>query len=390
MKKFFTLLFMVSLILVSCDKSEEETLCQLTVQLTSDTEEIPLAGFDIKVKDLKSGTLMEPQKSTEKGIAVFNVAKGQYDITAEFFEGEDCLYYGSQENLTVSSSTTATIKVLPLKKPSTKTFVLDELYFNGNNNGGYDNTYYEQYFTIRNVSDRALYADGLSFGITGDFNSMEELNKMHDLLPDVVVLSQMYTLPGDGTTYKVEPGESLVIAFSAVNHKEGGEKPNSLDLSGADFEIYIQGAMTADNPEVPNVIVNFSTFQAFQWQYSGASPILLFRLDEDAASFIEKNKEVFPNPASMGMMDQDFIKLPSKYIIDAVETSVADNLYHKVLPTEIDKSSIAIPGTGMLGDGFYGHFVQRKAAAEGYVLDTNDSANDFELITGGAKNYPKK
>lgn len=392
MKKIFPLLLCL-FALLSCEDDDSNSLCNLTVQLTSEKSEIKLNGFEVSITDLKSGHV-QSSTSDETGVAVFQIPMGSYSITAELKKDGVCTYYGRQENYTVGNpEATVSVAVAPIESMLDKTFVLDELYFNGNSNGDYDYTYYEQYFTIRNVSDQPLFADGLSFGITGDLNIIDEKNEMNALLPDIVVLSQFYTIPGDGTTYKVEPGESLVVAFSAINHKEGGDKPNSLDLSGADFEIFVQGGMTANNPEVPDMIVNYTAFQAFSWQYSGASPVVLFRLKEDSESFINKNKQEFFNPASSGTMRQDFIKLPTELIIDAVETCVADELYHKVLPNTVDRSAIGIPGTGMLGDGFYGHFIQRKQITENgknTVQDTNDSENDFELKTGGAKNYPKK
>lgn len=394
MKKITYLLFLFSILFTSCNQDEQAVLCQLTVQLKTEKNISDFSGFQISLKDLKSGETHH-QAASASGTAIFSLPMGSYSLSAEYSQQDVVTYYGQYDNYTLNTSTAnLELEVHPIENTLEKTFVLDELYFNGNSNGSYNYTYYEQYITIRNVSGRPLFADGLSFGVTGDFNTLEEKNEMNRLLPDVVVLSQFYTIPGDGTTYKVEPEESLVIAFSAINHNENGDKPNSLDLSGADFEIYVDGGMTPDNPEVPNVIVNFSTFQAFHWQYSGATPMVLFRLEEDANSFIEKNRQEFDNPMSSGTMQQDFIKLPSKYIIDAVETGVTDNFYHKVLPATVDKSAFLIPGTGMPGDGFYGHFIQRKVtvsdSGKTSVQDTNDSANDFELKTGGAKNYPKK
>lgn len=394
MKKLLFIILSV-LCLYSCKDDNEAVLNQLSVQLTSDQPINDFSTFNILLTDLKSGQSYN-QKADTKGKAVFSLPLGSYNIEAEYQDKGATVSYGRKDNVIFSENTQVEIKVVSANNAFDKTFVLDELYFNGNKNGNYDYTFYEQYFTIRNISNKPLFADGLSFGITGDFNTTEETSEMQKLLPDVVVLSQFYTIPGNGRTHKVDPGKSIVIAMSAINHKEGGDKPNSLDLSGADFEIYVENAMTPDNPEVENVIVNFSTYQAFSWQYSGATPMVLFRLpeNESAEKFIAKNKDKFINPNSFGTMIQDYVKLPSKYIIDGVETGVINAMYHKTLPGTVDLNAFMIPGTGMPGDGFYGYFVQRKRiqSEDGHetVQDTNSGKDDFEMIKGGAKSYPKK
>ena len=402
-----TTLLILALLFNSCSEDKAgggALLSELTVTLTADTESIDsYANFVVTLTELKSG-LKFTETANSKGLAVFNIPAGAYDIVAEdIFDGAS-RYYGVEKNYTLSDMKEGVIvKIQNIIATLDKTFVLDELYFNGDRNeNDYMGTMYEQYFTIRNISDRALYVDGLSFGVAGDYNNIETENDMSALLPEVVVISQFYTIPGDGQTYKVEPNSSIVVAMSARNHKEGGEfgtdypmeypgGDKSVDLSGADFEIYVQGGMTPDNPEVANVIVNFTTFQAFHWQYSGASPMVLFRLDMDPVEFIEKNRAQFENP--MGSMIQDFIKLPVSYIIDAVETGVIDMHFKNILPLTIDKTPILNPSTGSFQEGFSGHFIKRKSSIINGVKtiqDTNDSSQDYILLTGGQKDYPAK
>ncbi len=395
----FTLLFSGC----STDKDDKNgLLSELTILLATNTESIDsYAAFTVTLTELKSG-LKFTDTATSDGCVVFTIPAGAYDIVAEDLVDGASQYYGVDKNYTVSKvRESVTINVQNILSTLDRTFVLDELYFNGDmNENDYMGTMYEQYFTIRNVSDRALFADGLSFGVVGDYNNIENANDMSALLPEIVVISQFYTIPGNGQTYKVEPNSSIVVAMSARNHKEGGsfgtdypmEYPGgekSVDLSGADFEIYVQGGMTPDNPEVENVTVNFSTFQAFHWQYSGAAPMLLFRLDVDPTEFISKNRAQFENP--MGTMRQDFIKLPASYIIDAVESGVIDQHFKNVLPLTIDKTPLLIPSTGRFQEGFSGHFLKRKTTTIGgveVVQDTNDSAQDYLLLTGKQKDYP--
>lgn len=391
MKKIINIL-LFALLFVSCDDKDDEILSYFTVEITSENVIDDYSGFQVIVKELKSG-LEFTGKSSVTGTALFELPMGSYSIIVEDLVDGASTMYGRNENYTLSENeATLKINVESIINTLEKSFVLDELYFNGADNGSWNYTYYEQYFTIRNISDRALYADGLSFGVAGDYSCLEVGDAMSKYLQDEVIISQFYTIPGDGRTFKIEANESLVVAFSAINHNESGDKPKSLDLSGADVEIYVEGGMTVDNPEVKNVIVDYSVFQAFHWQYSGAAPMILFRLEEDHQTFLEKNKELLPNPASWNGMEQDFVKLPAEYIIDAVETGCKDEFFRKVLPTSTDKSSILVDAT--MYEGFKEQFVQRKqiidANGNPTVQDTNDSFNDFVVNVGGQKSYSKK
>jgi len=395
MKKLIPLLLLLPLLFSCSDSnSNDEILSKLTIEISSDNAISDYSNFQVVITESKSG-LKFTGKTNATGTIEFELPMGAYSIVVEDLIDGASTMYGRVDNYTLSNlQATLPVTVEPIENTLEKTFVLDELYFNGAKNG-WNGTYYEQYFTIRNISDRALYADGLSFGITGDFNGLETGDDFSQYLPNHVVIGQFYTIPGNGRTYKVEPYESLVIAYSAINHNENDDQPKSLDLSGADFEVYVDYEYTpiVDNPEVTNVIVNYTVHQAFYWIYSGVAPMVLFRLQEDPETFIANNKVNLPNPASMGYMYHDYLKLPTEYIIDAVETGMQDQLYHKVLPTSVDRSAILIECDAYY-DGFLEQFVQRKTIVDESgnttVQDTNNSEEDFVVNVGGQKSYPKK
>ncbi|EKB06034.1 MULTISPECIES: DUF4876 domain-containing protein [Myroides] len=393
MKKFISFLMLSMVFFASCssDDSSSNSLSELTIQITSKQEVKDYSNFQVTLTELQSGQT-STSKANSEGVVVFKVPNGTFKVVTEDLVDDAVTMSGEVLNFIVSEH--KTIIELPVElvvSPNNTSFVIDELYFNGAKNG-YAYTYYEQYFTIRNITNKAIYADGLSFGVAGDFNSLDVGDGMSKFLPNDIIISQFYTIPGNGKTYRVEPNASLVIAFSAINHNESGNQPKSLDLSGADLEIYVQGGMTVDNPEVPNVIVNHSIFEAFHWQYSGATPMILFRLPEDADTFLAKNKVKLANPLSMGSMIQDYVKLSSDYVIDAVETGLKEEFYHKVLPNAIDRGSILIAGSTY--EGFLEQFVQRKTVIDKdgkqTIQDTNNSTEDFVLNVGGQKSYPKK
>jgi|GEM_PF-499247 putative lipoprotein len=406
-KKFFSLMFtLLALTLaVSCsDDNEEVQLSTLTIQLTSSQPVSDYSDFKVNITDLKSGSIKTIDVNAA-GNAVVSLPLGSYNFTAENPVDGASTMYGHIENFMLSAATaTVEIKVESIVNSLEKTFVLDELYFNGDCNGDWDNIYYESYLTITNVSNRPLYADGLSIAICGDYNSLESADG--DPMPaylkqDSIVITQLYSIPGDGHTYKVNPGESLVLAHTAINNKvdENGNldptKTYSIDLSGADFEFYVpyEYCMTTDNPEVPNMIVDYSMNQAFNWGYSGSTPIMLVRLDADRKARMIADKVNLSIPVGYGSMMMDHLLLPVSSVIDGVETGSVDNLFRKVLPDRVDRGAVLINSGGLYG-GFDGQFVKRKRTTDAngnqVICDTNNSYEDFEVIEHGQKSYPKK
>jgi len=394
MKKILNLFLLAAMILgmTSCSDDDKETLCSLTVQLESDANVSDFSKFIVTISEMRSGTEYTAQANAS-GKAVFaSLPLGTYNIVAEdLVDGASTMYGHTESVVLAAESATETVKVSSLFNSMEKTFVLDELYFNGDKNGAWSYIYYESYMTIRNISDKPLYADGLSIAICGNYNSVEEENEMTDYLnKDTIVISQLYTIPGDGRTYRVEPGESLVLAQSAINHKTDESKTNSIDLSGADLEFYVpyEYAMTTDNPEVTNMIVDWSASQAFNWGYNGQTPIVLCRLSEAEREQIVNNRVELKMPMAYGNIMLEYLLLPKSKVVDGVETGTVDNLMRKVLPDAVDRSSILVN----TAYGFDGQFIQRKRVVENgieKVQDTNDSSNDFEVIEHGQKSYPK-
>ena len=395
MKKIL-LMFIASLsfiTLFSCSEDEVEQLCVLSIQIEGVNEASMYTKFQVKLTEQKSGAITKAAVN-DKGVATATLPLGTYKITAEDAENGACTMYGAIDNFTLSQKN-ADLKLVvkPILETLDKTFVLDELFFNcSSNDGAYDRNYYEEYLSIKNISNQPLYADGLSVAIAADPNDSEAGEMAEYLKKDKIVISQLYTIPGKGREHLVQPGQSIVIAHSAVDHSEGGKKAKARNLTGANFELFVphQYAMTVDNPEVDNMIVNFSTFQAFQWGYGGGISIMLVKTKEDATQYCNENKVAMINPNAYTTKKQDYVVLPTNTIIDGVEIGAKGSLVHTALPNNIDRGAVLIDDTpGMMG-GFKGLFVQRKTAEKGYLQDTNNSTDDFVVIANGQKNYIKK
>ena len=110
------------------------------------------------------------------------------------------------------------------------------------------------YFEVYNNSERILFLDGMVFGGTvGGQDSIEgwcahSQTVRADSLG--VYAFQMLAFPGRGGEYPIAPGETRLVAMSAIDHT--AVHSDLPDLSHANFEI--GGAFSADNPAVPDMI----------------------------------------------------------------------------------------------------------------------------------------
>ena len=50
-----------------------------------------------------------------------------------------------------------------------------------------------------------------------------------DIMDEAIAVGSVVAVPGSGTDYPVQPGESFILCDNAINHKEAN--PNSIDLS---------------------------------------------------------------------------------------------------------------------------------------------------------------
>ena len=117
--------------------------------------------------------------------------------------------------------------------------------------GYYDARYIELY----NNSDTTIYLDGKLWGIGWDLNNdfaywpcAQTKTVRND--PQGIWASVVFRFPGRGADYPVAPGQTVLIAKSAIDHRT--VESDLYDLRQADFEW--GGSGSADNPDVPDLL----------------------------------------------------------------------------------------------------------------------------------------
>jgi hypothetical protein len=156
---------------------------------------------------------------------------------------------------------------------------------------------------------------------------------------DFVYMRTLLMVPGTGTQYPVKPGESIVLAQTAINHKSpftGSDGKTisvrdpslTIDLSGADFETYYAPflpkplASDVDNPSVPNVDVLSYNGTDLILETQGRMGYVIFK---NRATTEVKDLPRYPYPtlAAPTATTDRYYQIPIGYIIDAVETQTA-------------------------------------------------------------------
>lgn len=232
--------------------------------------------------------------------------------------------------------------------------IISEIYGSGPEGSGL--YYHDKYVEIFNQSDSVQYLDNLMIAVVYA-SSYLGLNYRDD--PTYVHSKSIWIFPGSGQDFSIQPGEFVVCAEDAIDHRINA--PNSVDLSNSKFEFYKDDAPDVDNPAVPNMIRIYQP-SGNDWLIGGEKgSLIIARFSSD----------------SLIAFDDQFL-IPYRTILDGVE--YLDD------PTKLDikilNQSIDAGATG--GIQFYtGKSMERiliSDAGRKILKDENNSSVDFVII----------
>lgn len=223
--------------------------------------------------------------------------------------------------------------------------VINEVYYSGVLNHG--STYWsDQFIELYNISDETFYLDGLIIARATDNAGYIGTN--------FVECVYAYRIPDEGNVHQIKPGEFIVIAQDAINHR--AIAPLSIDLSQADYECFNQFGTDIDNPEVPNLLP-INPYMPNDFMLNTKNDIVFLIKKKDKKEFIFNS--------------EGYQLFKFSDVIDGVKyTPLPDDKYINPL---IDAS---YAGYGILR--FTGKSIERHHPATGEPgFDTNNSAFDF-------------
>ena len=270
MKKqlFLSMMLMVaSTLFFSCSKDDETTFVKngtVTIEMPINVSDVVLNSFEGTATNVQSGavtTLPTPVKNGENYVVTIpSLEEGKYNLVAKgnisFIKNGvagTTDFEVNSNNVELTEKSTA-VKMVVSSFKAEGGFVFSEICTTGTltpQNKNYNN---DAYFIITNNSDVVLYADSVAL-IESQYQSgssgMQPWDP--DVRPYAIPAGTVFMIPGSGTDHPVAPGESIIIANNAMDHRTANE--NSYDLSKADFEVYLDnGGNSMDTDyDVPNL-----------------------------------------------------------------------------------------------------------------------------------------
>lgn len=346
---------------------------------------VPEADFDVSIPDEASSWVGVNEAETEGRTLVLEVAKNET---------------GAERQTTVTVTrkgrsdllATVTIKQSNVAAKNGE-FVIEEIYFTGTalpETGRPDKYQGDQYIKIRNNTDEDLYADGMLLILQSSvLSNMEgEIPAAVDFREEYCAGQAFYAIPGSGRDVPVKAGESLIIVNNAQNHLESN--PDSWDATTADFEWYDESSnenfLDTDNPAVPNLDKWYAqTLTVHSLHNRGAYGIAIAMppAGTTGEQFLQDHPigdgyyYIFhsPNGSDYEMPIKGYF-VPNKWVLDAVNTGGRNTFGMAPWGTSLD-AGYTWCGTEDSDPDQFNKSVIRKTGADGKLVDTNNSSNDF-------------
>lgn len=375
---------MVSTSFISCSKDEDEEVknYDLTIvfQRSGDLADATITEGKLTIS---SGSATETKSVSDLSQAiVVNKPQGSYNITfsGKIADEATAIVTGTAK-AELYANQTVTVN---LQKGTQSSLVFKTIY----STGGAQYYVLDSYVEIVNNSDEVQYLDQLILACP--LANQSAKSAWQETYPDMYNCGQgtVLAFPGSGKDYPIQPGESIILADQAMNHKlaygddesKKDEYAKSPDLSNANWEKYY-GNGDADNEAVPNMEVVFSNNQHMKmWAFGVMGrAYMLAKLPDGVTpqqyAADENNFKTTPGTTATTL----FMMLPSKYVLDAVEIYANGKAAEDNYPFFLEVND----AKGIEGSPTYvGQCVRRKVAkiANGrvYYQDTNNSSNDFK------------
>lgn len=272
-------------------------------------------------------------------------------------------------------------------QPTGDDLVIAEIFFAGSQQSSGNNYVGDDYIKLYNNTDHVIYADGVSF-FESDFMTTQKFDYTPDIMDQAMSVDAIYTIPGNGSDYPVQPGEYLLIADNAIDHRTSN--PNSFDLSHADFEWYDESTtpnfFDIDNPNVTNLDKWYCyTKSVFMLHNRGFKAYGIARIPQDRDSYLKDNLYQYEYemvlPAGTFPMDGEGYKIMNEWILDVVNLSVESERVWNVCHSSLDAGWTSC-GTIDKDPTRFFRSVRRKMTGltedgKPVLQDTNNSSVDF-------------
>jgi len=282
------------------------------------------------------------------------------------------IYTGNAVNLPIVSQNTELDINTVISRAGA--LVFKEIFYAGRTLPQGGNYFREQFWEIYNNSEFTVYLDSLGFTILNPMNATATLPQWPPEDGDRYVYADnaVWQIPGSGSCFPLQPGESVVIAQRAINHPAFMQN-SVLDLLGAEFETYINNPNIPSNPNVIHMNLVFHRPPInFQWLAPLAGPALVI---------FRQTGPIDPNNLARAYGTViDRLRIRRSDVIDAVEAiGNAGLITQKRMPAELDAGAVTVGGLNT-GLGAVRRVRDWRPDGTPILWDTNNSTDDFEVV----------
>jgi hypothetical protein len=401
---------------------------QIKMDETLAAYSFPLENIEIKVTNLTNGQIYNAKTDATGKINFGSIIPGNYDLQATLtvpadqysnITGtvtEDEVVFNGLLKAQVINNATGNLQI-EIKAGRIGDWVFKQIYYVGSHtsNGA---SIRDGFVEIYNNSNEVLYADSLYFcqvfGVNtkstsidftkgyfrpnGQFDWGKSIgNSVTSANEDYIYTKNLFMIPGTGKQYPVQPGTSIIIATTAINHKTpyvdaAGEgvsvKDPSLtvDLSKADFEVHLRDypgvssplAADINNPDVPNMVVIAAADRDLIFQATGRDAYAIFKTTDNVANY---TKVPSPDVVTVTTSTDLYLRVPSDHVIDAVETqpNVTANQFPKKLESKLD-ATYKFVSKGQYSSQSLIRKTAKTINGRRILKDTNNSDADFDEL----------
>ncbi|RZJ74369.1 MULTISPECIES: DUF4876 domain-containing protein [Pedobacter] len=420
-----------TIIFFSCKKIDNPELHSIDLKINSSYASIDLGKklslnkVAVKILNVNTNVERELLSDADGNVSFNGISPGVYDISATItipatiytsLTGEivdkEVIFNASDKNKVIGLTNTS--QSLKLISGNIGSWLIKQIYYAGSNTTT-GASFRDQFIEIYNNTDSIMYADSLYFAeIIGrqsytnttyhtlpngqmDWNKSLNMPSNIDANNDYIYPRALFMLPGKGKQYPVQPGASIVIAQTAINHKSPftgtdgktitvRDPSLTIDLSGADFEAYFAPflprplASDIDNPAVPNIEVLAYNGTDMLFDNPGRTAFIVFKGDgkTDVKKYPQFN---YPTVSAPSSTSDKFYQIPNKVVIDAVEIqpNTASARVPKKLGASLDAGYTFAPN-GQYSSQSVIRKTEKTENGRRILKDTNNSTEDFDYL----------
>lgn len=333
--------------------------------------------YRVKLNNYSENVELVKEVAAGSSIVVDDMIPGIYTINVSGEASDDMFTYNFNGNLSNTNILTDG-NVLPIEIAAAKSgnIIFKEIFYCGSRTPKNAVYFRDQFYELYNNSDKVQYLDGLCMGNLYPINATANIPVWdRENQEDYVYFQAIWQIPGNGTDYPLQPGESIIIAQMADNHQKESLNPNSpVNLIGAEFETFLKSTTVInDNPAINMHLAAYPSKSASlaQWlvTVNGGAYAMFYPQEE-----IDPNTYVIPVGSTTKAKD-----IPMDWIMDAVELIPSEEKMNlKRVPSLLDA------GAAYVGSTYCGKSVSRKIKEQlpnGRIIymDTNNSSEDFQI-----------